>query len=143
MNHTPKQLNILNYIQQYTQTNKYAPTLKEIATHFKVSSVTIYEHIQALQRKGTLTTRKHQARSIELNTPYTNTTQTQLHNIITWLEQQACSCDPLINHTCTIHQELRDKLNQTPDKPPDKPETTGNRSYNEVGGGIVGESGHQ
>jgi len=66
MNLTPKQLRILKFIQDYKTEHKYAPTLEEIAGHFGVSTVTVFEHMQALERKGAIRRQKHKARSAEI-----------------------------------------------------------------------------
>jgi hypothetical protein len=71
MNYTPKQLNILNLVKKYTLEHGYAPTLAELAIELKVSTVTVFEHLEALERKGALTRRRHEARSIELKDPKT------------------------------------------------------------------------
>jgi SOS-response transcriptional repressor LexA len=51
---TPKQKQVLDFINQYFQNNKYPPSLKEIATHFKKSIPTIHQFTQALIAKGYL-----------------------------------------------------------------------------------------
>jgi len=66
MNLTPKQLNIVNYVREYAQAKSYAPTLQEIAQHFSVSAVTIFEHLNALEKKGAIRRSKHKTRSIEI-----------------------------------------------------------------------------
>jgi len=66
MNLTPKQLKIFQYIQSYTDTNSYSPTLQEIASNFGVSTVTVFEHLNALENKGAIRRLKHKTRSIEL-----------------------------------------------------------------------------
>ena len=66
MNLTPKQLNIVNFIRDYARAKSYAPTLHEIAQQFKVSAVTIFEHLNALEKKGAIRRSKHKTRSIEI-----------------------------------------------------------------------------
>jgi repressor LexA len=63
---TRRQLEILDYIRQFRQNNGISPTLDEIAESFTVSKVTVFEHIEALQRKGILRKTRNHARSIEL-----------------------------------------------------------------------------
>ncbi len=63
---TEKQLGIINFIQAYIEDKNVSPTLEEIAQYFKVSKITIYEHIAALEKKGALRKSKNRARSIEL-----------------------------------------------------------------------------
>ena len=63
---TEKQLHILNFIKDFVDEHEISPTLEEIAQYFKVSKITIYEHINALEKKGALRKSKNRARSIEL-----------------------------------------------------------------------------
>ncbi len=64
---TPKQLRVLTYIRDYTNAKGYAPTMQELADEFGVSKVTVFEHIDALQKKGYLRRSRHKARSLRLN----------------------------------------------------------------------------
>jgi len=66
MNLTPKQLKIVNFISAYRRKHGYAPTLEEMARSLGVSRVTIFEHLNALERKGVIKRRKYQSRSVEL-----------------------------------------------------------------------------
>lgn len=64
---TPRQKQILDFIQDRIEKKGVAPTQQEIARHFKLSSVaTIHEHIEALESKGFLNKKKGQARAISL-----------------------------------------------------------------------------
>jgi repressor LexA len=63
---TEKQLHILNFVKDFIDEKGISPTLEEIAQYFKVSKITIYEHINALEKKGALRKSKNRARSIEL-----------------------------------------------------------------------------
>src|SRR5262245_33641072 len=63
---TAKQLQILNFIREFRQARGISPTLEEIAQHFDVSKITIYEHICALEKKGAVRKARNMARSIEL-----------------------------------------------------------------------------
>lgn len=63
---TPKQLAILTYLRDYERQHGYAPTLQEVADHFKVTKVTVFEHICVLQRKGYIERSPHKARSLRL-----------------------------------------------------------------------------
>src|SRR5262249_37712858 len=63
---TAKQLQILNFIRDFRRARAISPTLAEIAQHFGVSKITIYEHIGALVKKGALREARSRARSIEL-----------------------------------------------------------------------------
>jgi repressor LexA len=66
---TEKQLRIMEFIQQFRAERGIAPTLDEIAKNFNVTKITIYEHINQLERKGTIKREKYRARSIEILAP--------------------------------------------------------------------------
>lgn len=66
---TEKQLRIMQFIQMFRQERGISPTLEEIAENFGVTKITIYEHINQLERKGALKREKFRARSIELLVP--------------------------------------------------------------------------
>jgi repressor LexA len=66
MNFTPKQYQILKAIHQYKNEHGYAPTYVELARAMKVTTITIYEHLGALERKNAIRRRRHEARSIEI-----------------------------------------------------------------------------
>jgi len=52
---TKKQRLILDFITGFLGKKGYSPSYREIATHFKLSSVaTVHEHVQTLQSKGFL-----------------------------------------------------------------------------------------
>ena len=66
---TEKQLRIMEFIQQFRDERGISPTLEEIASNFGVTKITVYEHINQLERKGALKREKFRARSIELLAP--------------------------------------------------------------------------
>src|SRR5262249_2243199 len=66
---TEKQLRIVEFIQQFRAERGIAPTLEEIAKNFSVSKITIYEHINQLERKGMIKRERYRARSIEIMAP--------------------------------------------------------------------------
>lgn len=66
-NLTPKQLRILTFIRDFRRARAYSPTLQELADEFQVSKVTVFEHVEALQRKGYLDRVPHKARSLRLS----------------------------------------------------------------------------
>ncbi len=52
---TPKQKQILEYVEEFIEDNGYSPSYREIADHFGFSSVaTVAEHIENLRLKGYL-----------------------------------------------------------------------------------------
>ncbi len=64
---TPKQKQILDYIQGFIKENDYAPSYREIADHFEFSSVaTVAEHIENLKSKGYLTSDESSYRSLKV-----------------------------------------------------------------------------
>jgi repressor LexA len=64
---TPKQLRLLTFIRDFQRARGYSPTMQELADEFRVSKVTVFEHVEALQRKGYLQRLPHKARSLRLS----------------------------------------------------------------------------
>ncbi len=63
---TKRQREILEFVRSFQATRGYAPSLEEIAAHFKLSAVsTVHEHLVNLGRKGLLRRGWNRARSIE------------------------------------------------------------------------------
>lgn len=63
---TKKQKEILDFILNYTKDNGFAPTVREIAEEFNLSSpATAHEHLQNLKDKGFLKINPDQIRGIE------------------------------------------------------------------------------
>jgi repressor LexA len=77
MNYTPKQLQILRLIFQYQQEHGFSPTYAELAKELGVSTITVFEHLEALERKGAIRRRRHEARSVEIIEPNFLKEQTQ------------------------------------------------------------------
>ncbi|MFH0963684.1 MAG: transcriptional repressor LexA [Planctomycetota bacterium] len=75
---TPKQLEVLEEIRDYIRENGYAPTLQELSNTLSVSTVTVFEHVKALERKGALRREKHKTRAIELAEPGNSSRRLQL-----------------------------------------------------------------
>jgi repressor LexA len=69
VNYTPKQLQILQLIYQYQKAHGYAPTYAELAKDLDVSTITVFEHLEALERKNAIRRRRHEARSVEIIEP--------------------------------------------------------------------------
>lgn len=81
---TPKQLKILQFIEHFRNERGISPTLQEIADHFRVTKITIYEHINTLERRGAIKREKHLARSIEITCKVPETSNTnQIDGILT------------------------------------------------------------
>lgn len=67
MNLTPKQLHILTRIRDLRLARGYSPTMQELADELGVSKVTVFEHVEALIKKGALRRDPNKARSLEVN----------------------------------------------------------------------------
>src|SRR5579862_450025 len=67
MTPTPKQLRILVAIRDFRVQNGYSPTMQELADQLGVSKVTIFEHVEALERKTLLLRARNRARSLEVS----------------------------------------------------------------------------
>lgn len=67
MNLTPKQLAILTRIRDLRIARGYSPTMQELADELGVSKVTVFEHVEALIKKGALIRQPNKARSLEIS----------------------------------------------------------------------------
>ncbi len=67
MTPTPKQLKILIAIRDFRVRNGYSPTMQELADQLGVSKVTIFEHVEALERKALILRTHNRARSLEVS----------------------------------------------------------------------------
>ncbi len=66
---TPRQQQILSYIQQRQQRG-LTPSVREIASHFRFRSPsTVSDHLEALRKKGLLATEARVARSFQVISP--------------------------------------------------------------------------
>ncbi|MHC4767207.1 MAG: LexA family protein, partial [Planctomycetota bacterium] len=66
MNLTPKQLRILQLIRDHRIAFGYSPTMQELADELGVSKVTVFEHVEALIKKGALKREPNKARSLSI-----------------------------------------------------------------------------
>lgn len=66
MNLTPKQLRILQLIRDWRVRRGYSPTMQELADEIGVSKVTVFEHVEALIKKGALIREANKARSLSI-----------------------------------------------------------------------------
>ena len=65
---TPRQMEILQFIRDFRRANGYSPTMQEIGDHLRLTKVTVFEHVGALERKEVLRRgRKHTARSLQIS----------------------------------------------------------------------------
>jgi repressor LexA len=62
---TPKQREVLHFIQRFIEQHRYSPSYREIMHHFNFTSPgSVYKYIHTLQRKGVLTAEKNSHRSL-------------------------------------------------------------------------------
>ncbi len=66
MNLTPKQLRILQLIRDHRIAHGYSPTMQELADELDISKVTVFEHVEALIKKGALRREANKARSLSI-----------------------------------------------------------------------------
>lgn len=66
MNLTPKQLRIFELIRQHRIHKGYSPTMQEIADSLGVTKVTVFEHVEALIKKGALIRDANKSRSLSI-----------------------------------------------------------------------------
>jgi repressor LexA len=66
INLTPKQLDLVRYIERYRRRWDMSPTLGEMAHRMGTSEVTVFEHLGALERKGVIRRTPRLARSVEI-----------------------------------------------------------------------------
>lgn len=65
---TPKQQDLLSYIQSSIEAQGYAPSQREIAQHFGFRSLgTVQNYLNALETKGYLAKDKHQSRALRIS----------------------------------------------------------------------------
>jgi repressor LexA len=67
MNLTPKQLKILQLIRDSRIVRGYSPTMQELADELGISKVTVFEHVEALIKKGALKRDPNKARSLSIS----------------------------------------------------------------------------
>ena len=61
---TDRQKEVLTFISNFTEENRYPPTVREISEHFQISIRAIQDHLIALQKKGYLSQPQKRSRSI-------------------------------------------------------------------------------
>lgn len=63
---TERQKEVLAFISSFSEDHSYPPTIREIAERFHISVKGAYDHVKALERKGTLRLAENRSRSIEV-----------------------------------------------------------------------------
>ncbi len=66
MNLTPRQLRIVQLVRESRLIRGYSPTMQELANSLGISKVTVFEHVEALVKKGALLRDANKARSLSL-----------------------------------------------------------------------------
>ncbi len=66
---TPNQLKVVEFIRSFTERRGYAPTLDEIARHFRIIKPTVQQYITLLEGKGIIIRKRYAHRSIEIVVP--------------------------------------------------------------------------
>lgn len=61
---TNRQSEILEYLKEFIDTNKYPPAIREVASYFEISVKGAYDHIKALEKKNFITCNNNTSRSI-------------------------------------------------------------------------------
>ena len=63
---THRQREVLDFIREFIHTNRYPPTIREIAKSFRFSVKGSYDHVKALEKKGFLKCHENRSRAIEV-----------------------------------------------------------------------------
>jgi repressor LexA len=68
---TPKQRLVYDFIREKIRTRGYGPTVREIGTHFNISSPNgVMCHLKALEKKGLITREPNMSRAIQITEAY-------------------------------------------------------------------------
>jgi repressor LexA len=65
---TPRQLEVLRFVEDYTDRNGYSPTLQEIADRLRVTKVTVLSHLRQLEKARHVRRSYYRRRGIEVVT---------------------------------------------------------------------------
>lgn len=63
---TKRQIEVVQFIQEYISDNTYPPTIREIAARFQISVKAAFDHIKALDKKGVIKSSSNRSRSLEI-----------------------------------------------------------------------------
>lgn len=66
---TPRQVEVLRFVEEYRTRRGIAPTLQEIADHFRIHKVTVLGHLRRLERARRIRRTPYGHRSIEVEAP--------------------------------------------------------------------------
>lgn len=63
---TKRQSEILSFLKSFIKSNKYPPTMREIAANFNISPKGAYDHVKALEKKQCIHCNVNRSRAIEI-----------------------------------------------------------------------------
>ena len=63
---TRRQMEVMEFIQKFIHDNTYPPTIREVATKFNISVKAAFDHIKALEKKGSIRSGSNKSRSLEI-----------------------------------------------------------------------------
>jgi len=63
---TQRQREVFDFIRKFIHTNRYPPTIREIAMNFRFSVKGSYDHVKALAKKGYIRCHENRSRAIEV-----------------------------------------------------------------------------
>ncbi len=66
---TPKQMEVLRYVEDFSAKHGYSPTLQEIADHLRVSKITVLGHLKNLEKAKRIRRPHYRRRAIEILEP--------------------------------------------------------------------------
>jgi len=70
---TEKQAKILKFIRGYIEKNSYPPSYDEIGQYFGMKKPSVFDHLNAIEKKGYLKKRHYRARTLELTEKFSMT----------------------------------------------------------------------
>lgn len=65
---TPRKKKLLDFINSYTHKHGFAPSIPELAKHFKIAVSTVHQHLEELKAGGYLKKEKNKIRGVEVST---------------------------------------------------------------------------
>jgi len=66
---TPRQIEVLRFVEEYQSRRGYSPTLQEIADHFRIHKVTALGHLRRLEHQKRIRRAHYRRRGIEVTIP--------------------------------------------------------------------------
>lgn len=103
--YTAKQLEVMKIISAHIRAKGIAPTYSEIAAKLGVSSITVFEHCDALKKKGAIVMQKGVQRSIQIQD---EAFKGQSERDVMYDRAILAICALLKTNTCEVEKRLRD-----------------------------------